>query len=100
MTEHEQQTASGRELVNGILQNLAIELGEPRLNDLAFKMTDGDFDHDRISLMDPQFHIVAKIQEDDLADCPADKTVQRKIETQLRQAIQDFYGPKELAKSK
>jgi hypothetical protein len=94
MNEYEQQIESGKEIVKGVLANLATELREPQLNDLTFKMTDGDFDYDRISLMDPQFHIVAKIQEDDLADCPADRNVRSKLETQLRQAVQAFYGPK------
>ena len=94
MNEYEQQIESGKEIVKGILANLATELLEPKVNNLVLKATEGDFDYDRISLMDPQFHIVAKIQEDDLADCPADRNVRSKLETQLRQAVQAFYGPK------
>ncbi len=93
MTEYEQQIESGKEIVRGILANLATKLREPSVNDLMFKVTDQDFDHDRISLIDRRFHIVAKIEEDDLADCPADNSVRSRLETQLQQKIQAFYRP-------
>jgi hypothetical protein len=94
MNEYEQQIESGKGIVKGVLANLATELRQPQVNDLTFKMIDGDFDYDRISLIDPESHIVAKIQDDDLADCPADRNVRNKLETQLRQAVQVFYGSK------
>jgi hypothetical protein len=94
MTAYEQQIESGKEIVRGILANLASELHEPKVNELAFKVTDQDFDRGRISLVDPELNIVAKIEENDLANCPTDKTVGMKLETQLRRA---FYGSKQLA---
>ncbi len=84
---YDEQVESGKELVRGMLANLALEFHAPRLNDLTFKITDQDFDYDRISLMDPQFKILAKIGRDDLADCPADRGVRKRLEVQLRQAI-------------
>ncbi len=93
MTEYEQQIESGKEIVRGILANLATQLHEPMVKQLSFNMTDSDFDHDRISLTDPKFHIVTKIQEDDLADCPADRNVRSRLETQLQQAVRAFYRP-------
>ena len=93
MTEYEQQIESGKEIVRGMLATLATKLREPSVNDLMFQVTDQDFDYDRISLIDPKFHIVAKIEEDDLADCPADDSVRSKLETQLQQKIQAFYRP-------
>ena len=94
MNEYEQQIESGKEIVKGVLANLATEIGKPQVNDLTFKMTDGDFDYDRISLIDAKSRIVTKIQDDDLADCPADRNVRNRLETELRQAVQAFYGPK------
>jgi hypothetical protein len=94
MTTYEQQIASGKEIVRGILANLANELHEPKVNDLSFTVTDQDFDYDRISLVDPKLKILAKLEEDDLADCLTTKTVRKKLEIQLRQAVQAFYGPK------
>ena len=94
MTEFEQQIESGKEIVRGMLSNLATGLGDPMVKQLSFNMTDSDFDHDRISLTDPKLHIVTKIQEDDLADCPADRNVRRKLETQLQQAVHAFFRPK------
>jgi hypothetical protein len=94
MTEYEQQIESGKEVVRGMLSNLAAKLGNSRVNDLAFKVTEGDFDHDRISLVDTKFRVVAKIEEDDLADCPAEERVRKRLEAQLEQAIYAFYGPK------
>jgi hypothetical protein len=84
---YEGQVESGKEIVRGILANLAVEFHAPGLNDLTFKTTDRDFDYDRISLMDPKFRILAKIGRDDLADCPADLKVRKRLEVQLRQAI-------------
>jgi hypothetical protein len=93
MTAYEQQIESGREVLRGILSNLASELHEPKVNELAFRATDQDLDRHYISLMDPKFNIIAKIEENDFADCPTDKTVRRKLETQLRRAVQAFFGP-------
>ncbi|PYU25954.1 MAG: hypothetical protein DMG32_10965 [Acidobacteria bacterium] len=95
MTAYEQQIECGKEIVQGMLTNLAAKLREPRLNDLVFKVTDGDFDHDRISLVDPKFHIVIKIEVDDLADCPADSRVRHRLETHIQRAMQAFYGPRQ-----
>lgn len=94
MSEYEHQIESGKEIVKGMLANLAIELNEPKINDLAFTMTDGDFDHDRISLMDPESYIVTKIQDDDLADCPADRQARSRLAKQIQQSIEAFYRPK------
>jgi len=92
MTEYEQQVESGKGIVHGILANLAAELREPEVDNLKFNVTDQDFDHDRISLMDSQFNMVAKIQVDDLADCPADNAVRRRLEARLRQAVRAHFG--------
>jgi len=93
MTPYEQSIESGKEIVRGILRTLAAELYEPKVKELSFKVTDQDFD-DRISLMDKQLNIVTKIKNDDLADCLEDVGVLRKLEAQLRQAIQAYCKPK------
>jgi hypothetical protein len=93
MTPYEQSIESGKEIVRGILKNLATELHEPNVKELSFKVTDQDFD-DRISLIDGQLNIVTKIKNDDLADCLEDVGVLRKLEAQLRQAIQAYCEPK------
>ena len=93
MTPYEQSIESGKEIVRGILKDLATELQEPKVNELSFKVTDQDFD-DRISLMDKQLNIVTKIMNDDLADCLEDVGVLRKLEAQLRKAIQAYCKPK------
>jgi hypothetical protein len=95
MTTYEQQIESGKEIVRGMLANLATELREPKVNDLVFKVTDADFDRDLVSLVDPKFHVVAKIEEDDLADSPADSSVRNKLETNLRRTIEASYGAKQ-----
>jgi hypothetical protein len=94
MTEYDQQIESGKNIVLGILTKLATTFDCPKAKDLTFHMTDGDFDRDCISLIDQKAHVITKIQEDDLADCPADGRVRSRIETQLQQAVQAFYGPK------
>jgi hypothetical protein len=93
MTEYEQQIESGKEIVLGIITRLATKLNCPKAIDLVFHVTDGDFDHDCISLVDHKSHVVTKIQEDDLADCPADARVRSRVEGQLQQVILAFYGP-------
>jgi hypothetical protein len=94
MTEYEQQIESGKRIVLGILTKLATTLDYPKAKELTFYTTDGDFDHDCISLVDQKAHVVTKIREDDLADCPADAKVRSRLEAQLQQAIEAFYGPK------
>lgn len=95
MNEYQQQIESGKEIVIGMLGKLAVKLDLPELKDLSFHVTDGDFDHDRISLVDREkFHVVAKIQDADLADCPADARVRSRVDAELKQAIQAFYGPR------
>ena len=91
MAAYEQQIESGKEIARGMLSNFASELHERRVNDLVFKVTDQDFDRGLVSLMNPKLSIITKIEEDDLADCPTDKTVRRKLETQIRRAVQAFY---------
>ena len=93
MTPYEQSIESGKEVVRGILRHLAIELQEPKVKELSFKVTDQDFD-DRVSLKDKQLNIVTKIMNDDLADCLEDVVVLRKLEAQLRQAIRAYCAPK------
>jgi hypothetical protein len=94
MTEYMQQIESGKQIVRGMLSNLASELREPKINSLAFKTVGHDFALDQISLADPKANVVTKIEEDDLADCPADELVCGRLEGQVRQAIQKFYRPK------
>jgi hypothetical protein len=90
-TTYEQQIESGKEIVRGMLAGLAAEMNEPKLNDLSFQVTDQDFDYDRISLVDREkLSVVVKIKEDDLADCPADASVRRLLEGQLRKAINSY----------
>jgi hypothetical protein len=95
MTAHEEQVESGKKIVREMLGDLAIEFHESRVNDLRFTLTDQDFDCRRISLVDPKLNIVAKIEVDDLADCPEDDSVRRRLESQLRQAVQAFYKPEQ-----
>jgi hypothetical protein len=92
MSEYEQQIERGKEIASkDILRNLARKLRRPEVSDSTFTVTDGDFETDTVSLVDREFHVVAKPSRVDLADCPADSSVRRRIETQLTQAIQVFY---------
>jgi hypothetical protein len=85
---HKHQVNCGKEIVRAILEELAGELNEPGLKNLVFEVTDQDFDYDRISLVDSsKLRVVAKLEEDDLADCPADGAVRGRLERQVRSAI-------------
>jgi hypothetical protein len=90
MTPYEQQVESGKEIVREMLANLASDVNEPQVKEFTFRMTDQDFDRDRISLMSQNLKIVTKIERDDLADCPADRAVRRKLEAQVWQSVQTF----------
>jgi hypothetical protein len=95
MNEYQQQIEAGKEIVLRMLATLAVELDTPELRELSFHVTDGDFDHDCISLVDrKRFHVVAKVQDADLADCPADGRVRSRLDAELKQAIRAFYEPK------
>ena len=87
-TTYEEQVNSGKQIVKGMLKEFAKEMNQPGLENLVFQVTDQDFDYDRISLVDTgKLRIVAKLEEDDLADCPADGTVRRRLERQVRSAV-------------
>lgn len=90
-TTYEHQVNCGKRMVKAILKDLAREMNEPELGNLAFEATDQDFDYDRISLVDSsKLRVVAKLEEDDLADCPADVVVRRRLEQQVRSAITSY----------
>lgn len=94
-TTYEQQVEAGKKIVREMLAKLRSELNEPRVNVLEFKVTDQDFDYDRISLVDPKrFNVVLKIEEDDLADCPADSLIRRNLEAALSAAIRSYFARK------
>jgi hypothetical protein len=87
-TTYEQQVECGKEIVRGMLEELATEMNAPGLKNLAFHVTDQDFDYDRISLVDRgKLRVVTKLEENDLADCPADESVRRRLGGQVRNAI-------------
>jgi hypothetical protein len=87
MAEYEEQIEAGKRIVREMLTNFAVKLGQPKVNDLRFKVTDGDFDSNCVSLIDAAFNIIAKIKNDDLADCPADVGVRRTLEIRLEEKI-------------
>lgn len=90
-TTYAQQVECGKEIVRGILEELATEMNEPGLKNLAFQVTDQDFDYDRISLVDRgKLRVVTKLEENDLADCPADESVRRRLRGQVRSAIASY----------
>jgi hypothetical protein len=92
-TTYEQQVDCGKEIVRGMLEELAREMNEPGLKNLVFQVTDQDFDYDRISLVDRgKLRVVAKLEENDLADCPADESVRRRLEGQVRSAIISYHA--------
>ena len=87
MTQYEQQIESGKEIVWGIIFDLAAEFGKPQFCDPTFMVTDQDFDRDLVSVLYGS-RILAKIERDDLADCLADRGVRRTLEKHLRRAIE------------
>jgi hypothetical protein len=92
MSEYEQHIERGKEIVSkDILPNLARKLRRPEASDFTFTETNGDFKNDAVSLVDRESRVVVKLFRDDLADCPADGGMRRRIETQLTQAIRAFY---------
>lgn len=87
-TTYERQVDCGKEIVRGMLDELARELNEPAIKNLVFRVTDQDFDYDRISLVDRgKLRVIVKLEENDLADCPEDRSVRQRLEEQVRSAI-------------
>lgn len=87
----EQQVESGKHFVRARLAAIARELDDQSLNNLDFEVTDADFDFDRVSLVDRKhFRVVMKIELDDITDCPADPAVRRRLEAELREAIESY----------
>jgi hypothetical protein len=87
MSQYENQIEAGKQIVHATLLNLAIELHEPRVADLVFTTTSQDFDCYRVSLNDRHGNTIAKVEDSDLRDCPADASVRAKLECQLRYAV-------------
>jgi hypothetical protein len=89
---HAQQIETGRQIVKEILGKLAADLNRPEINNLSFMVTDKDFDHRQVSILDQnQKKIVMKVNDNDLADCPADRSVRRKLEAGLLAAVKEYY---------
>jgi hypothetical protein len=88
MSPYENRVAAGKQLVRGTLSNLAIELSDPRVAALVFATTVQDLDFYRVSLIDGRGKIIAKVEESDLADCPADANVLARLEAELRCAVE------------
>jgi hypothetical protein len=94
MSQYENQIEAGKEIVHATLSNLAIELHDPRVAGLVFTTTNQDFDYYRVSLNDRHGKTIAKIEDSDLRDCPADPSVRAKLEGQLRYAVELSFRPK------
>ena len=94
MNEYQQQIEAGKSIVLEILTHVALELEEPRIAELKFAVTSRDFDYDQVSLIDSTGNVVTKLEETDLADCPADKRVRAKLQAQLFRSMRAFYAPK------
>lgn len=89
---YEQQIEAGKEIVKEALRRLAGEIGRQEIREFKFIVTDRDFDHRQISVLDPnQKKIVLKLAEDDLADAPGTAAVRYKLETQLHEAVGNHY---------
>jgi hypothetical protein len=88
----QQQIETGKKIVKEILGKLAADLKRPEINDLSFFTTDKEFDSNQVSILDEtQKTIVMKVGDSDLADCPADRSVRRRLEAQLEAAVKTHY---------
>jgi hypothetical protein len=94
MSQYEDQIEAGKEIVHATLSHLAIELSDPRVADLFFTTTNQDFDFYRVSLNDRHGNTIAKVEDTDLRDCPADPSVRAKLEGQIRCAVELSFRPK------
>jgi hypothetical protein len=92
MTQYEQQVGAGKDIVLAIVADIGTELHNPELTSPSLAQSDRDFDYRRFSILDRKGNIVAHVNADDLADCPADQHVRAKLKTRLRQALRTFYG--------
>jgi hypothetical protein len=91
MTESEaykQQIEAGKEIVQQILRDVARVQNEPWIASLSFAQTQGDFDANAVSLVDPQTHkVVTKFKIAALADLPAMRGSRGKMELYIRSAV-------------
>jgi len=88
MTLYEQQVEAGKAILQQIVRAISAEFSERNLASVEFHVTDDDFDYNRVSLVDRRNHrIIMKVDETDLADCPADASVRGLLEAQLRVAL-------------
>ncbi|MGA2875950.1 MAG: hypothetical protein ABSE82_10500 [Nitrososphaerales archaeon] len=88
-----QEIEAGKKIVKGILAKLADDLNRTEINNLYFAEGNKDFDDDKISILGQGSKtVVMKVKKEDLEDCPADISVRRKLEAQLKSALKAYYG--------
>jgi len=85
---YRQQVESGKAIVKALLEKLAKGLGQERIDKFVFKVTSRDFDHNCVSVVDlDQGKVVIKLEENNLADAPADREVRVKLEAHVVNAV-------------
>lgn len=92
---YQQQVEDGKEYVKEILSGLAADLGRPDINRFEFQITDQDFDHQQISIVDPvEKRIVTKLSESNLADQAGTPFLKRKLKDDIRAAVNSYFAQK------
>ena len=91
-SQQSNEIETGKEIIKEILGKLALELKQPRINDLTYMVTDEDFDRQQVSIVDPnQKKVVMKVEQNHLADAPSMPDLLRKLEAQLRASVRTHY---------
>jgi hypothetical protein len=88
---YRQQVESGKAIVKSLLAKLATDLDQERINRFAFKVTGRDFDSNRVSIVDlDNVKVVAKLEENNLADAPAQCEVKVRLEAHVIAAVTQY----------
>jgi hypothetical protein len=91
--EYKRQIEAGKEIVKGILRDLATNLDDLRIANLTLVESHSDFDKNGMSLLDPSTgRIVARLKLEHLADAPGTPSRRRQLNDEVRREVIGFFS--------
>jgi hypothetical protein len=90
---YQKQVEAGKQFVKETLAKLKTVLNQPDIDNFQLLTTEKDFDHDQLSIFDPnKRRVVVKVARNDLADCMSTPVVKRRLADEINAAVDAYYA--------